>query len=141
MSPKSSSSIDDSGEPRRTSDAPPKSGEFYKGRLWFERKGSMLTLGLTSVAIEELGSIESISFPGEGEDFGKDEAVVTVEGTHGKLEVITPASGVIEEINEAAKDECEIVSDDPLEEGWLVKLEIEDPTELRELVGGEDGSD
>lgn len=115
-------------------DVAPKNGEFLDGKLWFYRKGSSLTVGLTSAAVEEVGSVESIEFPDEGDDFDKGDVVVTVDGTHGKLEVITPAAGIVQEINEAAKEEPDMVSEDPLEEGWLIKIEIQDSSDLKEFV-------
>jgi glycine cleavage system H protein len=117
-------------------DVAPKNGEYLDGKLWFHRKMSTVTVGLTSSAVDELGQVQSIEFPDEGDDFEKGEVVVTVEGTNGSLEVTAPATGVIHEVNEAAKGEPEVVSDDPLEEGWLVKFEIQDTTDLKELVGG-----
>lgn len=114
------------------SDVAPKSGEFNDGKLWFYRKGTSVTLGMTSLAIEEIGAVQAIEFPDAGEDFEKGEIVVTVDGTNGKLEVTAPATGVVEEINEAAKEEPDMVSEDPLEEGWLIKLEIQDTSDLRE---------
>lgn len=117
----------------------PKSGEFLEGKLWFQRKGNFLTLGVTSHAIDALGSVESIELPDEGDDFDKGDAVVTVEGTHGRLEVVTPAAGLIEQVNSSAADEPDVVSEDPLEEGWLVKLEIQDPTDLAEFLAEEKG--
>jgi glycine cleavage system H protein len=114
------------------SDVAPKSGEFLEGKLWFQRKGTLVTVGLTSLAVEEVGQVERIEFPDEGDDFQKGDVVLTVDGSNGKLEVVTPATGLISEINEAAKEEPDMVSEDPLEEGWLVKLQIEDTTELKE---------
>ena len=93
----------------------------------------MVTLGMTSSAIEEIGSVQSIDFPEEGLDFEKGEIIVTIEGTNGSFEVSAPASGIVQEINEAAKEEPEMVSDDPLEEGWLVKIEIQDTSDLKEF--------
>src|SRR4051794_32069956 len=118
------------------SDVAPKNGEYLDGKLWFHRKGTSLTLGLTDMGVEEVGALEGIDFPVEGDDFDKDEVVVTVEGTKGTLEVTTPAAGVIQEINEAAKDEHDVVVEDPLEEGWLVKIEMQDTTDLREFLSG-----
>jgi glycine cleavage system H protein len=114
----------------------PKNGEFLDGKLWFHRKGSVLTVGLTSAAVEDIGSVQSIEFPDEGDDFQKGDTVVTLDGAIGKLEVITPATGVIQEVNEAAKEEPDMVSEDPLEEGWLFKMEMEDTSELQELKSG-----
>jgi glycine cleavage system H protein len=89
---------------------------------------------LTNLAIEEIGEVQGMELPDEGDDFQKGDVVVTVEGSNGRVEVIAPASGVIQEINEAAKEEPDMVSDDPLEEGWLIKLEIEDTSELKEFA-------
>lgn len=115
------------------SEVAPKNGEFQEGKLWFQRKGSSVVIGLTNSAIEDVGDVESIEFPEEGEDFDKGDAMITVEGTKGNLEITTPAAGVVQEINEAAKDEPEMISEDPLEEGWLIKLEIQDSTDLKEF--------
>jgi glycine cleavage system H protein len=112
----------------------PKNGEFLEGKLWFQRKGSLLTVGLTNVAVEEVGSVQSIEFPDEGDDFDKGDVVVTVDGSNGKLEVVTPAAGIVQEINEAAQSEPDMVSEDPLEEGWLIKIEIQDTTDLKEYL-------
>jgi glycine cleavage system H protein len=119
-------------------DIAPKNGEFLEGKLWFHRKGSVLTVGMTSMAVEELGSVEAIEFPDEGDDFDKDDVVVTVDGSNGKLEVITPAAGIVLEINEAAKIEPDMVSEDPLEEGWLIKIEIQDSSDLKEFSSHDD---
>jgi glycine cleavage system H protein len=114
------------------SDVAPKNGEYLDGKLWFQRKGSSVTLGMTSSAIEELGAVQSIEFPEEGLDFEKGEVIATVDGTNGSLEISAPAAGLVQEVNEAAKEEPDMVSDDPLEEGWLVKIEIQDKTDLKE---------
>ena len=119
-------------------DIAPKSGEFNDGKLWFHRKGTMVTVGMTSLAVEEVGEVQSIEFPDEGADFGKGDTMVTVDGSNGKMEVIAPATGIIQEINEAAKEEPDMVSEDPLEEGWLVKLEIEDTSDLKEFRSDEE---
>ena len=113
-------------------DIAPKNGEFLEGKLWFHRKGTTVTVGLTNVAVEEVGSVESLEFPDQGDDFDKGEIVVTVDGSNGKLEVIAPAAGIVQEINEAAQVEPDMVSEDPLEEGWLFKLEIQDTSDLKE---------
>ncbi len=112
----------------------PKYGEFLDGKLWFQRKGSTITLGITSLAVEELGSVESFDFPDEGADYEKGEVLLTVDGSNGKVEVTTPATGIVTEMNEAAQAEPDMVTEDPLEEGWLIKLEIQDKSDLKEYA-------
>ena len=114
-------------------DIAPRNGEFNDGKLWFQRKSKIVTIGLTNLAVEEIGEVQSVEFPDEGTDFVKGDTVLTVEGSNGKIEVIAPATGIIEEVNEAAKAEPDMVSEDPLEEGWLIKLEIEDTSDLKEF--------
>jgi len=112
----------------------PREGEFLDGKAWFHRKGSTLTLGLTPAGVEELGSVETIEFPDDGDDFEKGNVVVTIDGSNGKVELIPPATGIIQELNEAAQDTPDMVTEDPLEEGWLIKLEIEDSSDLKEFT-------
>ncbi|HAR43478.1 MAG TPA: hypothetical protein DCS07_12740 [Bdellovibrionales bacterium] len=116
------------------SEAAPKSGEYLDGKLWFTRKAAIVTIGLTSAAIEEIGAVQKIEMPEEGDDFTKGEVVVTVTGSNSEIEVIAPASGMVHEVNSEIKEETDRVTEDPLEEGWLVKLEVEDPTELKEFA-------
>jgi glycine cleavage system H protein len=118
-------------------DIAPKYGEFLDGKLWFQRRANIITLGITSLAVEEIGEVQSIEFPDEGTDFIKGDTVVTIDGSNGKLEVISPAAGIVQEVNEEAKEEPDMVSEDPLEEGWLVKLEIEDTSDLKEYRSDE----
>jgi glycine cleavage system H protein len=113
----------------------PKYGEFEENKFWFKRKLTALTVGITAQAADEIGEVQSVEFPEEGADLAKGEVVATVEGTHGTLEVTTPASGIVEAVNEALKEEPQLVSEDPGEEGWLVKLEIQDKSELKEFSG------
>jgi glycine cleavage system H protein len=115
-------------------DIAPKEGEFQDGKLWFHRKLSHVTVGLTMAAIEEIGPVESVSLPSDGDDFEKGDVVATVEGTNGTLEVTAPAAGFVKEMNEALNEEPDIVSEDPLEEGWLVKLEVQDTSDLKEYA-------
>ena len=112
----------------------PKYGEYADGKLWFSRRGSIVTIGLTTQATEEVGEITSIELPDEDDTFDKGDIAVTIDGNLGNIEVTTPAAGVIKEVNASIKDEANIVTEDPLEEGWLVKLEIEDTSDLKEFA-------
>lgn len=112
----------------------PKSGEFQDGKLWFSRKAAIVTIGLTSSAVEEIVAVQKVELPNEGDDYTKGDPIATVIGTNGEIEVTCPASGMVHEINSAITEDADCVTEDPLEEGWLVKIEIEDPTELAEFA-------
>lgn len=112
----------------------PKEGEFADGKLWFHRRGAVVTIGLTSYGVDELGEVEKIEFPDEGEEFDKGQTIATVIGLTGKLEIVSPASGTISEINNLVIDQPEIITEDPHEEGWLIKIEVSDPSELKAFL-------
>lgn len=112
--------------------ASPKSGEFQDGKLWFIRKGKQLTLGLTNSGLDELGDPETPSFPEEGQEFASGDLIFELEGSKGTLEVLAPASGTVMGCNERILTEPGILSEDPIEEGWLIQIEIENPEDLSE---------
>jgi len=111
------------------------------GKLWFSRKGTVVTLGITNAGLEEIGDIESIELPDDGGDFDKGEVIVTIEGTNDTLEVITPAAGLVHEVNTKLMEAPETLAEDPLEEGWLVKIEIQDPSDLAQFVENSDADE
>lgn len=110
----------------------PNEGEFQGGKLWFTRRGSVLTLGLTSRAIESLGDLESIELPEEGDHFDSGDSLVVVEGNQGEIDLPAMSKGVVLEVNPIASD-LTVVSEDPTEEGWLIKFQIENLEELADL--------
>lgn len=112
----------------------PKTGEYEEGHLWFERSGTVLTLGVTTLAIEEIGAVASVELPEQGDDFDKGEIISTVTGANGSIDLICPAAGIIQEVNGAAEEDPTIIGEDPQEEGWIIKLEIQDTSDLKEFL-------
>ncbi len=108
--------------------------EFEDGKFWFHKKSNVITVGITLDALDSLGDIEKVSLPSEGDDFSKDDVIVEVDGSDHKLKVVTPASGFVTEVNEALADDPSILNEDPIDEGWLVKIELQDATELTEYL-------
>ena len=107
--------------------------EFDDGRLWFQKKSGSIVLGLTEQGVEELDGIESVSLPNDGDDFDKEDVVVEIEGAEGTISLFTPAAGFVTEVNTAVEDDTALLQEDPLGEGWLVRIEIQDETDLKEF--------
>ena len=108
--------------------------EYDEGRFWFHHKDGVVTLGLTVTAIDEIGSIDSVSLPADGDDFDKSDIVCEVEGEEGKVALSAPAAGFVTEVNTSVESDTAILAEDPIDEGWLVKLEIQDETDLKEFL-------
>ena len=108
----------------------PRSGELQGGLVWFERKNSTVTLGLTNAAIEKVGIVEGVEFGDVDSEAGAGEVVVTITGSVDDLEVLSPGEGTLIEINTGVELEPDLVSEDPLEGGWLAKVELQDKTDI-----------
>lgn len=124
----------------------PITGELQNGKLWFSRRGDIMVIGLTSLGVNEVGFLESVEASEEGEAFDHGDIIVTLEGSVANLEVLAPASGAVYEVNEMAIEDPERISQDPLEEGWLLKLELDTQNESQdeskdESKDDEDGQD
>ncbi len=119
-------------------------GEMRFGRdhIWVRMDDDIqATIGLTDYLQEKLGEIYSIRLPEEGEDFLKDESFSVVEAKNGRRELKAPVSGEVIEVNYEAVEVPEIINEDPLSEGWLVKVELTSSLEFDELLTEEEYED
>lgn len=104
-------------------------GEWLEGKLWYRKSGKKLTLGITDAALEELGEVQSVSLPDEDDRFDEDEILVTVEGTDESIEVPMPIRGFVHEVNASLAETPEMVSEDPMDSGWLITVQAEEDEE------------
>jgi glycine cleavage system H protein len=112
---------------------------FSRDHIWVRMDNdSQATLGLTDFLQEKLGEIYGLHLPEEGEDFIKDESFSVVEAKNGRRELKAPVSGEVVEVNSEAMEVPEIVNEDPLSEGWLVKVELTSGLEFDELFTEEE---
>jgi glycine cleavage system H protein len=96
------------------------------------------TIGLTDYLQEKLGEIYSVRLPEEGEEFVKDEPFSMIEAKHGRRELKAPISGEVIEVNYEAAEVPEIINEDPLAEGWIVKVEMASGQEFDDLFTEEE---
>jgi glycine cleavage system H protein len=98
--------------------------EYDEGRIWFRKKGGVITVGLTEKALEEIGGVQSIQLPAEGDEFTQDDVVCEIEGARQNFEVVSPVDGGVIGINDVLNEDFESLQGDPLDEGWLFKLRV-----------------
>lgn len=101
---------------------------------WLRLDGDTATIGITDFAQGELGSIVFVTMPAVGDrieagaSFGSVEAVKTVS------DLFAPVSGTVTAINDALDANPEFVNDDPYGEGWMVKVQVDDPASVDALL-------
>ena len=112
--------------------------EYLGGKLWHLREGSEMTIGLTAATLEEIGAVQGVEFPESAGLVEEGDVIAIVEGENETFEVTAPTDGMILEVNDLMEDEPNLVSEDPMEQGWLVKIEPDDALEDEEEEDEED---
>jgi glycine cleavage system H protein len=116
----------------------PEDLKYSKEHEWVRVSGNIATIGVSDYAQDQLGEIVFVELPDEGEEIEKDDAFGVVESVKSVNDVYTPLSGRVVEVNDPAVDSPEIVNEDPYGEGWLIKIEISDTSELKDLMSAKD---
>jgi glycine cleavage system H protein len=115
---------------------------FSQDHFWVRLDDeTQVTIGLTDYFQEKLGEIYSLRLPEEGEEFIKDEPFSMIEAKNGRRELKAPISGEVLEVNYEAAEVPEIINEDPLTEGWLVKVEMASGLEFDDLYTEEEYED
>ena len=94
----------------------------------------MATVGITDHAQEQLGEIVYIELPSVGDKISKDDPFGVVESVKAVSDIYAPVSGTVIEVNEDLPESPEVVNEDPYGDGWLVKVQMNDPTDLDDLM-------
>ena len=116
----------------------PEDIKYTKDHEWVRVDGDVALIGITDYAQDQLGEIVFVEFPQEGEEFTKGEAFGVVESVKSVNDVFLPLSCKIRELNDPLSDSPEILNDDPYGEGWMVKVEILDSSELNDLLSAQE---
>lgn len=108
--------------------------KYTKDHEWVKLEGSIATIGITDFAQSELGDIVYVEVETLEESLGQDEVFGTVEAVKTVSDLFLPLTGKIIELNGALDQEPELVNTDPYGDGWMIKVEISDPTEYDGLL-------
>ncbi|MFT5751586.1 MAG: glycine cleavage system H protein [Flavobacteriales bacterium] len=108
--------------------------KYTKDHEWVRLEGNVATVGITQFAQGELGDIVYVEVETIDETLAKDEVFGTVEAVKTVSDLFLPLSGEIVAFNEALEDAPETVNSDPYGEGWMVKIEMNNPEEVEGLL-------
>lgn len=86
--------------------------------------GSVIRIGITDYAQDQLGDVVYVELPEEGAEVSKDDLLVEIESTKSVGEVYAPFDGTVKTVNQAVADSPETVNASPYDEGWLVELDV-----------------
>ena len=119
--------------------------KYTKEHEWIKVDGDVATVGITDFAQGELGDIVYVEIETEGESLDAEEVFGTVEAVKTVSDLFMPLSGEVAEFNEGLEADPEAVNRDPYGEGWMIKINMSDASQLdgllsadayKELIGG-----
>lgn len=101
---------------------------------YFVAEENLLRVGITDFAVEQLGDVVFVELPEVGSKFEKGEVFGTIESVKAASELYMPVSGTVEEINEKAIEQPELVNTDCFGDGWLIKVSGFKKSEMDEAM-------
>lgn len=110
---------------------------YTKEHEWARVSGNTVTIGITRFAVEQLGDVTQVELPDEGDEITKDEVFGTVESVKAVSDLYAPVTGKVVKSNTPLNDSPEYVNDDPYDEGWMIEVEMKDPSQIDELMSAE----
>lgn len=108
--------------------------KYHREHAWVRVEGKKATIGISDYAQQQLGDIVYVDLPEIDTEVDADSELSEIESTKATSPVVSPISGVVVEANEDLADSPEIINEDPYGNGWLVVVEMSDPTELSDLM-------
>ena len=91
-------------------------------------------VGITHFAQDELGDVVFVELPDVGDEVGQFEKMGEIESVKAVSDLYSPVSGTVVERNDALTDAPELVYDSPYEDGWMLRVEVSDSSEVDNLL-------
>ncbi|HCO70574.1 glycine cleavage system protein H [Mesotoga sp. Brook.08.YT.4.2.5.1] len=108
--------------------------KFAATHEWVSIEGKVATVGISDHAQDHLGDIVYVDLPEVGKSLKKGDVFCTIESVKAASDIYAPVSGKIVEVNEELDSSPEKINDDAEGEGWIVRIEVADESELDSLM-------
>jgi glycine cleavage system H protein len=108
---------------------------FTKDHEWIRMEDDDVgVVGITDYAQDQLGELVYVELPEIDQELGTGTDAVVIESVKAAGEVKAPVSGSVVEVNETLVDEPEKVNNDPMGDGWFIKIKVANADELDDLM-------
>lgn len=115
----------------------PSNLKYTKDHEWVSLNGDIATVGITDFAQNELGDIVYVEVDTKGKKLDAETVFGTVEAVKTVSDLFMPVAGTVTEVNQLLGSEPEKVNTDPYGEGWMVKIQVEKPEDVNNLMDAE----
>lgn len=108
--------------------------KYTEEHEWLRVDGDTVEIGITDYAQGELGDIVFVELPSVGDQIERGESFGTIEAVKAVSDLYAPITGKVTEINESLEDDPTVINRDPYGDGWMIKVEISDSSEIEKLL-------
>ncbi|HLQ42771.1 MAG TPA: glycine cleavage system protein GcvH [Thermoplasmata archaeon] len=112
----------------------PEGLRYTKDHEWAKLEGKRAGIGITDFAQDQLTDVVYVELPPIGKTVKQGEPIGTVESVKAVSEIFAPISGTVVEVNKALVDKPDLVNKDPYGEGWMVVLDVAEPSQANALM-------
>tara|TARA_B100000575_G_scaffold261892_1_gene235895 strand:- start:5195 stop:5575 length:381 start_codon:yes stop_codon:yes gene_type:complete len=112
----------------------PEELKYTEEHEWVKVEDNIATVGITDFAQGELGDIVYLEIDTLDSEISSNEVFGTVEAVKTVSDLFMPISGKIIEINNELEDKPELINDDPYGNGWIIKIDVKDISEINSLL-------
>lgn len=116
----------------------PEDRKYTREHEWVKVEDGVAVVGITDYAQRELGDVVFVNLPAVGTKIKQFERFGEVESVKAVSDLYAPVSGEVIEVNRRLGSEPELVNRSPYEDGWMLKVRLEDPAELDRLLTAEE---
>lgn len=116
----------------------PEDLKYHREHTWVKISGKKATIGITDYAQKALGDIVYIDLPETDTSIQANAEFAEVESTKTTSTLISPLSGNILSVNDDLSESPETINEEPYGKGWIAVVEIEDKSELDNLMDSSD---
>ena len=107
---------------------------------WIRVEGDEIVVGVTEFAQGELGDVVFIEIETEGETLSIGDTFGTIEAVKTVSDLYMPVDGEVVKVNSALEDTPELVNSEPFEGGWMIRIKMDDPSQLDALMSADEYS-
>jgi glycine cleavage system H protein len=107
---------------------------------WIRVEGDEIVVGVTEFAQGELGDVVFIELETEGETLSVGDTFGTIEAVKTVSDLYMPVDGEIVKVNPALEDTPELVNSEPFEGGWMIRIKMDNPSQLDGLMSADEYS-
>tara|TARA_A100001388_G_scaffold264459_1_gene235752 strand:- start:423 stop:803 length:381 start_codon:yes stop_codon:yes gene_type:complete len=115
----------------------PEELKYTEEHEWIRLEGNIATVGITDFAQSELGDIVYIEVDTLDSEIKSNDVFGTVEAVKTVSDLFMPVTGKVIEVNSSLEDAPEVVNDDPYGQGWIIKIEVTNPTDVETLMSSD----